>query len=103
MFLNATESANYADILAHVEALEALADKLPRTADGVRITPGMKIYSSDTRVGTAHAELRAHYSDGFSVIAIGWGVYIIPERDCYSTPEAALASLSAANNMKGTP
>jgi hypothetical protein len=76
-----------------VEELTAIVDKLPKTADGVPITPGMQIWG---KLGwndePARATLRGSYLDGYSVGALEWGMNVVPEKEVYSTREAAEAA-----------
>lgn len=62
--------------------LRAIVDKLPRTADGVVVTPGMKVWRY------SDGSLAAWMSD---LMAYRWEAEINPA-SAYSTPEAAEAA-----------
>ena len=67
---------------AKIAELEDIVDKLPTTADGVPVVPGMEIWHPDGRTGTASI---AYYGrDCFPS-------YVVAEY-CYSTREAAEAA-----------
>ena len=80
-------------LLARLDALQALVDKLPKTADGVPVVDGDELYHpsvGDNSMFGVHAETKAywiwnsgpnegsHWTDTIS--------------SCYSTREAALAA-----------
>ena len=71
-----------------IARLTAIVDKLPKTADGVTVVPGMLLYHYATgrplgNVVTYTAGMRAHGQ---------WAVAAYPVGDCYSTREAAEAA-----------
>ena len=75
--------------------LQAIVDKLPKTADGVPVVPGMRLYPLHP------IDLEAHIEDYGTVTVALWdensGVHLIHGYDsfrvgnCYSTKEAAEA------------
>ncbi|MEQ8770082.1 MAG: hypothetical protein RIB60_06190 [Phycisphaerales bacterium] len=69
--------------LRKLSELEAFVERLPVTADGVRVVEGMTLY-------------RPEYGSLETVMAAETGDYYDPHvpywRDCYSTPEAAEAA-----------
>ena len=74
------------DISRKLVQLQAVVDKLPKTADGVLIEPSMKVYAFDP-IG---------YLQGYDVQGMGMcddssspSVAYIPWLRCYSTHEAA--------------
>jgi len=76
------------DAADEIERLRAIVDKLPKTADGVTVVPGMLLYHYATgrplgNVVTYTAGMRAHGQ---------WAVAAYPVGDCYSTREAAEAA-----------
>jgi hypothetical protein len=78
---------------ARAEAAEAVVAKLPKTADGVPITPGMELWGSlGWNNEPAKATLRGTYAEGYSVGTPEWGMNVRPEVECYSTREAAEAA-----------
>jgi hypothetical protein len=79
-----------AEAEARAEAAEADVAKLPKTADGVPITPGMELWGSlGWNNEPAKATLRGTYAEGYSVGTPEWGMNVRPEVECYSTREAA--------------
>lgn len=74
----------YAELEEKVAELQAIVDKLPRTADGVPVVPGMVL----------------HYRRGWQVLGAMVGEYADREGDwhcvaiddCYSTRQAAEAA-----------
>jgi hypothetical protein len=75
---------------------EAIVAKLPKTADGVPITPGMELWGSlGWNNEPAKATLRGTYAEGYSVGTPEWGMNVRPEVECYSTREAAEAAKEA--------
>jgi hypothetical protein len=83
------------EIAEALRAAIALFDKLPMTADGVVVTPGMPIYDPWTD-GEAHATLRAQTGGRFPIEAHGWGKNVAGS-EIYSTREAAEAAHHLAN------
>lgn len=86
-------------LVKRAEAAEAVVERLPKTADGVPITQGMDIWLPWTR-GKAHAQLRAHYRDGFAIEAIGWGMNV-RGNEVYSTEAAARANAQGEREKGG--
>lgn len=79
--------------LTELLELRAVVGKLPKTADGVPIMPGMKLWGSlrwNDEPGTA--TLRGTFSEGYSVLVPEWGMNVRPEIETWSTKEAALAA-----------
>lgn len=76
------------------DELRAVVERLPKTADGVLATPGMKVWRN--------------YDDGPALLYVGmsacgsdsWSMERDPS-ECYSTPEAALAARRAAGEEVG--
>jgi len=66
--------------MAEIDRLEAIVDKLPKTADGVPVTPGLELW-------TVHSGTGLPYSITVGSVRYG-GIY----PDCYSTREAASAA-----------
>ena len=73
---------------ADIERLEAIVDKLPKTADGVPITPGMKIWLINQDEGQA----RFHAVDARDSTIKWWCGNCFHPEEFYSTPEAAQAA-----------
>lgn len=85
-------------LAAAYRAEKAITDKLPKTADGVPITPGMKLWGSlGWNDEPATATLRGCFRQGYSVSTPEWGMNVQPEKDCYSTREAALDAKGGAD------
>ncbi len=59
-------------LVAEIERLRAIVEKLPKTADGVPIVPGMELHPSPCPypILEAHAEIKAYWitSDGQSLV-----------------------------------
>ena len=73
-------------------ALEAVVSKLPRTADGVLITPGMNVWRSDTVYpGRVHSVGSPTLNVGTMNSPIPW----CPDY-CYSKESLAVAAREAA-------
>lgn len=84
---------SYKKAMERVGELEAIVEKLPKTADGVPITPGMKVWGTSPFGGVrdpATAQLRGFF-DEYPIFACEWG-HNVAGRECYSTREAALAA-----------
>lgn len=78
---------------ALIEQQQAIINRLPKTADGVPITPGMQLWGSlGWNNEPAKATLRGTYAEGYRVCAPEWGMNVRPEVECYSTQEAAEAA-----------
>ena len=79
------------ELVAEVRRLRAIVDKLPKTADGVPIVPGMEVYRRGLR---GAADLHTV----FMVKACHWVddamIHFGPRSPIYSTRDAALAALS---------
>ena len=77
---------------AELQRLQAIVDKLPRTADGVPVTPLMELWHPE-------APQMSFTALGVSTVnantPLGGGDYI-DHRVCYSTPEAAEAASGEA-------
>jgi hypothetical protein len=73
---------------ARIDQLEGVVAKLPKTVDGVPITPGMELFSP-IYDGPARAELRYPFTE-YPIYAVGWGVNVAGA-EVYSTAEAARA------------
>jgi hypothetical protein len=83
--------------LQRAEAAEAIVAKLPKTADGVPVVPGMHLFTIDP---AGHVSRFSHRCDTASssvssrpLPSYAW------ERDCYST-EAALAAAGEGGGTK---
>ena len=80
---------------AHVAALQAIVDKLPKTADGVSIVPGVRLFWGGVASEGLVVETVDIYDDGSPDIWVGVGdgtdgSIMVPENDnLYSTREAA--------------
>jgi len=93
-------------LLARLEAAEAIVKRLPKTADGVPITPGAQVWccfdegvSEIEVVDVSKDQCQCEINEGeFS----GW--FDVRDADkCYSTREAALASTRTAAAGKEPP
>lgn len=74
---------------AEIDRLRAIVDRLPTTADGVPVTPGMQVW--DREYGERHYAwhfLRIEHGIGIASKSVG--VVILSE--CYSIREAAQAA-----------
>ena len=80
------------DWFAKFEALEAIVEKLPKTADGVPVVPGMRIFTSD-----GHPVLALNVSAKGYASAFSDGSGEVSIRLCYSTRAAAEEALDATN------
>lgn len=78
---------------AKLATKEAIIDKLPKTADGVPVVPGMELHTPDGGIVTACwvSEKSAAFLDGVAILD-NWRV-----DNLYSTPEAAKAAKEAAD------
>ena len=77
-----------ADRDTRIAELEGIVAKLPKTKDGVVVTPGMELWwLSRGRIGECRDNV-GYMNPDFSMFF----------RDCYSTPEAAEAAKEASND-----
>ncbi len=80
---------------ATIARLQAIVDRLPTTADGVPVTPGMPIYDDTGKP----------YDGGHTVEADGhvrrFGGWLIRASQCYSTPEAVNETQKRAGASEG--
>lgn len=90
-FFGLTEIAE--GLAAEVQRLEEVVAKLPRTADGVPVVPGMPVY-----VNWQDADMEQQCVFAIHTIqgpgdtgALFYDDVVVPLQDAYSTPEAALA------------
>ena len=76
------------ELRARIAKLEAIVEKLPKTADGVPVVPGQDVFDYNRyEVFVRHVEMEAfEYDDDGGKCAFG-GIH-----DCYSTREAAEAA-----------
>lgn len=81
-------------LLAHLERLEGVVEKLPETADGVPVAPWMTLWNWDGK----EVVVETVYRDGLGIIHVGnppgggddlWDEYA---KECYSTKEAHAAA-----------
>lgn len=79
-------SRELAALRAEIARLQAVVDKLPKTADLVPIVPGMKLWMPG-RCGPATATLRGQF-EAYPIYAEGWGMNVAGGA-VYSTREAA--------------
>jgi hypothetical protein len=77
-------SNRIASLEAQVARLSAVVDTLPRTEDGVPVTPRMTVYVA--RDGEIDTFLVGPYEDGYVITRHG---ATIPASRCYSTHQAA--------------
>ena len=78
------------DAITEIEGLQAIVDKLPKTADGVPVVPGMELwhhcqYKKEVRSVTISTDYSYMPSDGRSQLNIQ---HVGPSA-CHSTREAA--------------
>jgi hypothetical protein len=81
----------YSAALQRAEAAEAIVAKLPKTADGVAITPGTELF--DKSGGAA-------YVSSVAVPFVRIGIRVDRNVDLYSTREAALAAAGEGGGTK---
>ncbi len=91
--------------LARAERAEAIVAKLPFTADGVPIVPGMDYvfhpdYLDQPRNMWLDEEFNARLSNSFSCLKHPTEDRRIKAGDCYSTREAALAAREGAKQNR---
>jgi hypothetical protein len=89
---------------ARVKELQAIVDKLPKTADGVYVYPEMKVWVIDklSFVGDPPGTIRSH--EVIRICKTGWMFSDVPDGfirwdETYSTPEAAAAALAAREGL----
>ena len=74
-------------LAAEVERLEAIVDKLSKTADGVLIVPEMRVWGYHHIDGLIEGTVQFNLSIIGEFNGYGWP--ILEAKDCYSTHEAA--------------
>lgn len=78
--------------VAEIKRLQAIVDKLPKTADGVPVVPGMVLYSSAFICGAfRHPETVKGMCAYADPDTSGWMDGELDVHDLYSTQEAAEA------------
>lgn len=87
---------------AKVERLQAIVDKLPKTADGVPVVPGINVFRLWPNTALGCEAVREHtveatHLNGVSLLGVahstsGWGETPIPFDQIFSTREAAEAA-----------
>lgn len=91
------QNAHIVDLNKRVQALQAVVDKLPRTADGVDIILGMIVYAvGDYEEGKAieSGQVKGIYAlDKSGNWWVNFGSDEAAPKECYSTQEAAQAAL----------
>jgi len=81
-------SLNEAELLLdEIDRLRAIVDKLPKTADGVAVTPNMEVFQIEP-CGQGVNVLDVHYLTAYSRASIPSPHYYFG--DCYSTEAAAI-------------
>lgn len=85
--------ADRQELEAQLSAAQAIIDKLPKTADGVPVVPGMKVWWSHSNGNIDDAEVCELRDGGCGVIiwdeATGRLAHHLEYVACYSTREAA--------------
>ncbi len=77
-----------------IEQLRAIVGEMEKTADGVRVVRGMKVYSYDPVGYLQGYDVGGH--SAMSDSSIPSPAYLLFSHNCYSTPEAAEAAAQAA-------
>ncbi len=89
-----------------IKRLQAIVDKLPKTADGVHIVPGMVLWFIDRRKEVTVREVvisSLQNTIPMMVCArIDGGEQSLSECDCYSTREAALVDEYSSSSSERT-
>jgi hypothetical protein len=78
-----------------IAALQAIVDRLPKTRDGVPITPGMEVWTRrlyDGKLFSARVEKIVIDEDGLYLVLAGSGARVRDPDECFSTREAAEAA-----------
>ena len=79
--------------IVEINSLQAIVDKLPKTADGVPVVPGMVLYSSQFICGHfRHPEIVVSLHPYADEHVSGWMSGALGEEELYSTREAAEAA-----------
>ena len=83
--------ADNVGLRANVFRLEHALGQLPKTADGVPVTPGMKVFWRDDEYGDIAEQIVVNVN----AAGLGDGQHPIPWSRVYSTPEALKAAEDA--------
>ncbi len=82
------------EMVKKIERLQAIVDKLPKTADGVHVTPAMELWvRQDGEILHFWATCINFVNDGWLVQYGSYDWYT--DEDCYSSEEALLAAEAA--------
>ena len=77
------------EVLAEIERLKAIVDKLPKTADGVPVVPGMRVWRHDWQTALGETVSEIDGTNRVRLVGIG---YMYHGQDISSTHAAAEAA-----------
>ncbi len=88
-YLSQSDACRVRKLVAEVEGLRAIVDRIPVLADGVLAPPGTRVYQVD-EFGRVHVEVMIGTVGNGPIPRPNGGVWL--PSDSYSTPEAAKAA-----------
>lgn len=88
---------------ARLDALQAVVDKLPKTADGVPVVPGMTCWRLHDYVGPLDGHVVAIRNNSPRITLAGQGQTVsFPTREVFSTRALAEAALKEQRDKEAT-